>query len=332
MPVTVLMPVYNGETYVEAAIRSVLGQSYRDFELLIINDGSTDQTLPICEMYATQDKRIRIVDCAERGGITRRLNEGISLAKFEWIARMDADDICHPWRLAKQIAYLEAHPRCAMVTSRVHLMDEQGRYLGTEGIPAAYLYYTLHFECCIFHPAIMFHRQSIEAIGGYQLPFAEDYDLFARILKRYLIGGIDEPLLSYRIHGKSLHRYLHREEYAESLKEVRKKLWLSVYPELPPEAYQQAFQYDYQSLTGVQDMLQCLHWLDVFSQSLLHLDNPNRVVPDILYIWKYKRNWMIQQMAARLSFRQRARFLRSALSGPAFWKQMVWQSIKHHGI
>lgn len=315
MPVSIIMPVYNGARYLEQAISSVLGQSYRDFELIILNDGSTDQTLSICEKFAA-DPRIRIVDHATKAGITARLNEGIALAQYEWIARMDADDICHPWRLAKQMRYMEAHPGCAMVTSWVHLIDEEGRYLRTEGIPAAYLYYTLHFECCIFHPAVLLQRKAVEAIAGYRLPFAEDYDLFVRLMKRFPIGGIDEPLLSYRIHNKSLHRHLHPREYTESSIQVWQQTWLSVYPQLPPDRYRLAFQYDYHALTDAADRRECLAWLDRFSLALLHLDNPNRVIPDMLYIWSYKRNLMMKQMAEQFSGRQLFKRRQHALCAP----------------
>lgn len=337
-PVSIILPVFNGERYIEAAIRSVLGQTYRDFELLILNDGSTDRTLELCAIYA-QDPRVRIVDHADRAGITHRLNEGLALARYEWIARMDADDICHPWRIAHQMAYVSQHPKCVLVATQVHVIDENGRYLRTEGLPAAFLYYSLHFECCIFHPTILFQRKAILDIGGYQLPFAEDYDLFVRTMQRYRLGGVDEPLLSYRIHQKSTHRHLYREAYASASNEVSHRVWLSVCPDLPPASYLRAYQYDYSELHDVEEMQDCLETLDRFSITLLHLDNPNRHIPDMLYIWSYKRNLMLQQMAARLSPGKARRFIgkqmHKAPVGPVFpvsWCRLVWQKIRSHGI
>ena len=124
-PITVLLAVYNGQEYLRAAIESVLGQTFPNFEFLIIDDGSIDGSLNIVREYARRDGRIRIITRPNKG-LTNTLNEGISLARGEYLARMDADDICMPRRFERQLGYMKDHPDCVLVGSRVELMDPEG--------------------------------------------------------------------------------------------------------------------------------------------------------------------------------------------------------------
>ena len=125
--VTVLMPVYNAERFLREAIDSILGQSFKHFEFLIIDDGSTDASADIIASY--RDSRIRFVRNRTNLGITPTLNKGIALASCELIARMDADDISHPQRLQKQFGYMKRNPECALLSSWARVISEDGKFI-----------------------------------------------------------------------------------------------------------------------------------------------------------------------------------------------------------
>src|SRR5512135_1833139 len=123
--ISVCMPVYNAERYIARAVESILGQTFGDFEFLILDDGSTDGSLEILRRYANHDPRIRLTSRPNKG-LPPSLNELVDQARGEFIARMDADDVALPERFARQVEYLRAHPDCVLVGSRVQLVDPEG--------------------------------------------------------------------------------------------------------------------------------------------------------------------------------------------------------------
>ena len=139
--VTVLMAVYNGERYLRDAVESILCQTFRDFQFLIINDGSTDNTRDLILSY--DDARIVLVDSEHNVGQTRSLNRGLELAAGELIARQDADDISEPDRLAKQVAFLERHPEVALLGTWYKEIDVQGTVIGKRKLPCDHHRYSL---------------------------------------------------------------------------------------------------------------------------------------------------------------------------------------------
>ena len=155
---TVLMPVYNGEKYIREAMDSILNQTFNDFEFLIVNDGSTDSTKQLIESYP--DPRIRLVN-QENRGVAKSLNRGLRLAKGKYIARMDADDISLPDRLAKQIEVLESNPDVDITVSCIEGIDSQGNLrtqqwqADREAIRHNEIIHRLPVENCIAHPAII---------------------------------------------------------------------------------------------------------------------------------------------------------------------------------
>jgi glycosyltransferase involved in cell wall biosynthesis len=203
--VTVLMPVYNAERYVDEAVRSILGQTFADFEFIIIDDGSKDRSLAILEGYAARDPRIRLVS-RPNTGIVRALNQGLDMASGELVARMDADDIALPERLAKQRKYLEGHPECVMVGSRVLVIDPKGMPLTIMSDALTHEQIVDGFLAgrgqLVHHPAVMYRRQVVLEIGAYREIFdeAEDLDLFLRLAEVGRIVNMEEPLLKYREH------------------------------------------------------------------------------------------------------------------------------------
>lgn len=203
--ITVLMPVYNGERYLAEAVRSILGQTFGDFEFLIIDDGSTDGSLAILRDFAEGEPRIRIIS-RPNTGIVGALNEGLALARGELIARMDADDIAVPWRFDRQLAYLDANPGCVLVGSRVTIIDPAGRPLTVMGDALTHDEIVGGFLTnrgqLIYHPAVMFRKGVVVEIGAYRDLFdeAEDLDLFLRLAEVGRVVNLEEPLLRYREH------------------------------------------------------------------------------------------------------------------------------------
>jgi glycosyltransferase involved in cell wall biosynthesis len=206
--VTVLLAVHNGEQYLREALQSILDQTFTDFEFLIFDDGSTDQSLEILKEFAELDSRIRIVSRANRG-LTATLNEGIALARGEFIARMDADDIALPDRLAKQVAYLQDHPDCVLIGSRVLLVDPEGspirqicQQMTHDEIDSALMTHGWP----MVHPAVTLRSSALHAIGGYCEAYRtnQDHDLFLRLAEYGRVANLPDLLLKYRQHTKSI--------------------------------------------------------------------------------------------------------------------------------
>ena len=224
--VTVLMPVFNGERYLREAIDSILAQTFRDFELLIIDDGSTDGSEKI--ILSLHDARIRYISNGTNRGLTATLNRGIKAARGEYIARMDCDDISLPERLAQQIAHLDSNPACAMVAAKAILIDTEGGECGTWNdddnfTSSEQIFLRLPRANCIVHPSIMI-RTSLLSTQGYdpQQRHCEDYDLWLRMAADgYRIDKLDQQLLKYRINPLSVTALSNRKH--PDLKNVRTK-------------------------------------------------------------------------------------------------------------
>lgn len=309
--VSVLMPVYNAGSFIGEAIYSLLGQTYPFFEIILIDDHSTDHSVEIIGSF--NDPRLRLFRNDRNMGITASLNKGLSLAQHELIARMDADDICHPLRLEKQVAYMMAHPDCAMVSTWVRIINEEGQYIRTEGTRQQYLYYNLFFECCIYHPTIMLRKTLLEKAGNYRLPYAEDFELFQRISRQFRIGGIDEPLLDYRVHHANTNTVGRKTEYDDFSLRILKdniRYCLGDKAPVPPLAYLECYRYNHRLLTatpGLKKIYGCLDQLDKISAAILQMPNPNNRSKDILFIWRFKKDYIIRQLSAYLSPLQKIR-------------------------
>lgn len=232
--ISVLMPVYNAERFLEEAVDSVLAQTLRDFELIAIDDGSTDASLRILRESAARDPRIRVVSRPNQGLIAT-LNEALHVARGELIARMDADDVSLPERFGRQQQHLRAHPDCVAVGSRVLLIDPGGgplREIGEnqdhEGIDRAYLEGGFG---TIVHAAAMFRRATLLEIGGYRPRFdsAEDVDLFLRLAERGRLANLPDVLYRYRMHHASIGHVSRKQHLAsrEAIREARARRGLA---------------------------------------------------------------------------------------------------------
>lgn len=201
------MPVWNGEVHLREAIDSILAQTFRDFEFIILDDGSTDATPSILEEYQKRDPRIRIIQLTHEG-IVVALNRGVQEAKAEWIARMDCDDVAHPMRFEKQLACIAQNSNAVLCHTSVlhigetHLIRGAGHFMRSKALLALRLCH----HSPIIHPTVMFRKSIFNKIGGY-LPeerHAEDYGLWGRMLENGDVVGVPEALLHYRVHSNSI--------------------------------------------------------------------------------------------------------------------------------
>lgn len=203
---SVALSVYNGERYLTAAIESVLAQSFRDFEFLILDDGSTDATRSIIERHAAIDSRIRLI-CRENRGLVASLNQLLDEARAPLVARMDADDLSYPERFERQVAFLADHPDHGVVGCWNRHIDGLGREIGVDGPDhpldhAGALRAMAAGQTPLAHPAVMYRRDLVRAVGGYHAAFrhCEDLDLWLRLSGRTRFANLPERLIAYRRH------------------------------------------------------------------------------------------------------------------------------------
>ena len=205
--VSVVMPARDAAAHVREAIESILAQTFPDFEILLLDDGSTDGTAGIAGECARADPRVRIIR-QERRGLIATLNSGCAAARGRYLARMDADDVALPERLARQVAFLERSPTTAVLGTAM-------RYLGPTGPLPALLAHpagpgeirrALEEYSCIAHPTVLMRRGAFEEAGGYRGAFlhAEDYDLWLRIDERHDLANLPEPLVHHRLHPEQV--------------------------------------------------------------------------------------------------------------------------------
>lgn len=204
-----ILPVWNGSAWLGEAIASILGQTHSNLELVVVDDGSTDDSVRIARLFAARDVRVAVHEGGRRGIVTA-LNHGIERAHGTLIARMDADDVAVSERLAKQAAFLEANPRCAVVGSAVSVMDETGAEIGAIRFPRDHeeIERALLGEGsgALAHPAVMMRTDAVRAVGGYreELYPSEDLDLWLRLAEVGTLANLDDVLLRYRRHRDSI--------------------------------------------------------------------------------------------------------------------------------
>ncbi len=200
--ISVLMPVHNGAQFIEEAVNSILHQDYRDFELLIIDDGSDDDTHAIAVRLASDDTRIRL-HRQEKSGIVAALNFGIERSTGKYLARMDADDIAHPSRLGLQWAKMEAEPRLIACGTDIVKFGDTDQYVATPPSDEA-CKALLMIESCFAHPTVMLRADVIRQKGivyRSDAEYVEDYRLWTDLVPYGDFANISQPLLRYRIHG-----------------------------------------------------------------------------------------------------------------------------------
>ena len=217
--ISVVMSVFNGERFVKEAIQSILGQSYTDFEFIIVDNHSSDNTCAIIQSF--QDRRIKFIRNDSNLGQTRALNIGIRHSRGALIARMDADDIALSHRFARQISYLGEHPEIAVLGSRAKFINEEGHYLRAFNAPCEPSVVTMFMAGspelsygCTLHPTLMVRRSALDESGlyneenGAKPGYPQDYELWSRMITRgFKFANLDESLLYYRVLRSSESRH-----------------------------------------------------------------------------------------------------------------------------
>ena len=207
--VSVVMSVYNGAHYLQKSVDSILGQTFTDFEFIIIDDGSTDDTWQMLLEYANRDPRLKPFQNAENLGLTKTLNRGLKLARGEYIARLDADDRSFPERLEQQVTYLQSHPSVALVSTGVQYVDPEGRELRIDIPPTnlTVLRWEFLFRNPLRHPTVMWRRELVQDKVGYYDPnfvCTQDYDFWVRISETSNIATIPSVLVQMSWHNQSI--------------------------------------------------------------------------------------------------------------------------------
>lgn len=315
--VSVVMAVYNGERFLRQAVDSILGQTFTDFELIVVDDGSKDATPAILDEY--EDGRIVRLRNQTNIGQTPSLNIGIEAAKGQFIARHDADDVSHPERFARQAAFLQEHTAVGLLGTSYRLVDDQGKLLEIEHPPPdnAGLQARLTTGNCLCHGSVMMRRDSLQAAGLYRPAFrvTQDYDLWLRLAEVTQLANLEQPLYDFRFDGGSVSRnkrglQLAYRQLAWQLAAQRR----AGQPESPfPEDVLQAFPADTERLLGDARRSAYLFFaagqMPQAEEAALEVRQLLAEAPVSAAVW---RRWMLSRARALADLRQ------SAAVGAAF--------------
>lgn len=257
--VSVIMPVYNAEKYIQEAINSILNQTFEDLEFIIINDGSIDHTEELVNKY--EDPRIRFIQNKTNLGIAKTLNRGLDLANGEYIARMDSDDISMPERLAKQVDYLEHHPEICVLGTGIECFGAcWDKYIFSK--ESTQLKVDLLFNNCLAHPSVMM-RSSILGKNGFYYDSAfskiEDYDLWCRIVEHYHLASIPEVLLKYRVHPNQVTQTISQKKELQ-LRKLKMRQMRQLNMSLTSEGFEEYFLYCQGKLNANYDSIVKLYY------------------------------------------------------------------------
>lgn len=215
--VSVLTAVHNGERHLRVALDGILAQTFGDFELIVVDDGSTDATASILCQYAEDDERVLMLRNERNIGLTRSLNRGLAWARGEFVARHDSDDLSEPVRFERQARFLREHPDVGLCGSAYYVIDGDGTRVDLHRQPAddTAIRWQMLFRNAFCHTSVMLRRQLVlDATGGYDesCRYSQDYELWARLLRVTRAANIDEPLVSYRVHEASISTACSREQ------------------------------------------------------------------------------------------------------------------------
>lgn len=230
--VSVVMSVYNGTIYLQESLESILNQTFTDFEFIIIDDKSTDNTWEILTEYNRRDSRIKLFKNAENMGLTKSLNKGLKQALGDYIARQDADDVSLPDRFKLQTRFLDQHLEVGALGTTAEVIDEQSKVLEQSGVPLEHesIQAYLLVNNCLHHSSMMVRRSLVEALGGYkeELRYAQDYDLWWRFSQSARLENLPDTLVQVRRSGENLTKTRRQEQLMSaldiSLKAVRESL------------------------------------------------------------------------------------------------------------
>ena len=304
--VSVIMSVYNGQKHLREAVESILGQTFTDFEFIVVDDGSTDSTWKILTSY--HDQRIALVRSQENLGLSKSLNRGLKIARGEYIARQDADDVSFPARLTTQLEYLCSHSHVGLLGTAYHVIDTKGRRIATHRQPLTdtEIRWQMLFHNAFCHTSVMFRRELIdtgEPPYSEGLRYSQDYDLWARLLRRTPAANLPAPLVAFRAHQASASATARDEQQATASLVAARQVDTLV-PQLQLTLSEidrlRYWYYELPRRLSAQDMGLCLallHILDAFEKQ-------DKVDPDIAR--RVRRLWIGRILAAVPAVPQRA--------------------------
>lgn len=219
--VSALIPAFNAEAFVQEAAESILAQTMTDLELIVLDDGSTDNTRAILERMAAADPRMRVIS-RENKGLSQSRCDLVDAARAPFFAIMDSDDVSMPNRFELQLARLEADPELVAVSGQCLFIDPEGWPIRTNDLPIDHetidaRHMQMPPACSMAQPALMMRRTALEQIGGYHhdYPYAEDVDIYLRLAEIGKLTNLEEVVLKYRLHPKSV-GHAHRKVQLES--------------------------------------------------------------------------------------------------------------------
>jgi len=215
--VSVVIPVYNDQRFLRLAVNSIVGQTYKNLEILIVNDCSTDQTNQIISELKKRDERVKEISIDENRGIANALNCGFNHSKGEFIARMDSDDVALPNRIEVQLNQMLHNPKLDILGSAIFIIDSENKIIGKRSYPRSDrdIRSSLYYQCPFAHPSVVFRKRILKEpfIYSTEYLFAEDYELWLRLSsKGYIFENQVEPLICYRLRESSGKR----EKYVET--------------------------------------------------------------------------------------------------------------------
>lgn len=236
--VSVVMPVYNAGRFLSVAVNSIVEQTFRDWEMICVNDGSTDGSGKLLDHFALKDNRIRVVH-QPNTGIVGALNRGCELARGPLICRMDSDDISIPERMEKQLAFLRRSPHCVAVGGSILEIDTDGDPLCCSRLPQGHAdieQNLLNRRTGLYHPTTMIRTEALRAVGGYRIEYqwVEDHDLWLRLAQRGQLANLNEVVLCYRQHSSSV-CWQRSSQQRELMNRLLREAYANRGLELPPQ-------------------------------------------------------------------------------------------------
>jgi glycosyltransferase involved in cell wall biosynthesis len=295
--ISVLMPVYNAELFLTDTIESVLNQTFKNFEFIIIDDGSTDRSIDIIRSYS--DHRIKLFQNKKNIGTTATLCKGIDLCQAEYIARLDHDDICYPSRLERQYEFIRLNPDGAMYSCWAKEVTKDRVLIRTDLHDPAHYYFNLTFTCWIYHSTMVYRKDAVLLVGKYTATYTEDFELIWQILRRYKIYHQPEVLLEYRHTDQSLWQCIRKEECKiDFLSQVRRNILFYMNGHsIPLEDWQLellSHSYGPKDQFTIDQVKSGLQLLDDITQKIINKENINMVPSDVVNASKEKRDYMLK--------------------------------------
>jgi glycosyltransferase involved in cell wall biosynthesis len=283
---SVLMPVFNAGAFLKESIESILNQTYENFELIILDDGSTDESVEIVNQFLKKDSRIKFYRNPINYGVAISRNILVKLAKYDIIAWMDADDIAYPNRLEKEIKTMNEDNSIDLVCSQIDIINTDGTFRSSQKRMNYSLYYDMHFFCSIPNPTVMCKKKAITDSGGYHInmPPTEDFDLWSRLINKYRICKIEEPLLKYRISPNSISNVVYKDVGNQNTQEVIKKSLNYFCPKIKITKNQLLlFQEEFKNIEKIRivEIISFFYKLKKLNKRILNENNPNINLKDL---------------------------------------------------